>query len=88
MTQTFDSVWMNIMTLEGQVFRQKLGKTFTYRMAGNAVVPDTTNQLLSRSQFEKAYTRMPVNGPSDLQDLRGPSYLFAILSDPRITGGH
>jgi hypothetical protein len=48
------------------------------------VVPDRTNHQLPRSHFRTAYERMPVEGPGELNDLRGPSYLYAILTDPRI----
>ena len=30
---------------------------------------------------------MPVDGPGALQDLRGPSYLFAVLMDERVRMG-
>ena len=43
-----------------------------------------TNRLLPRSQFARAFERAPLGGPGQLQDLQGPSYLFAILTDPRI----
>jgi hypothetical protein len=39
---------------------------------------------LTRTQFQKAYERSPLQGPGQLQDLQGPSYLFAILTDPRV----
>jgi hypothetical protein len=48
------------------------------------VVPSTTYRLLPRSQFARAFERAPLGGPGQLQDLQGPSYLFAILTDPRI----
>ena len=30
---------------------------------------------------------LPLHGPGQLQDLQGPSYLFAILTDPRVATG-
>ena len=80
----FDVVWQRIVALQGQTFRQRRGKVFTYVISGGAVVPSTTNRLLSRSQFARAFERIPLRGPGQLQDLQGPSYLFAILTDPRI----
>jgi hypothetical protein len=82
----FDVVWQRIVALEGEAFRQKTGRPFCYRISGNCVVPSTTNRLLPRSQFARAYDR-PLTGPGQLQDLQGPSYLFAILTDPRVAAG-
>lgn len=83
----FDVVWQRIVTLEGEVFRQKTGRPFCYRISGNCVLPSTTNRLLPRSQFAHAFGRAPLAGPGQLQDLQGPSYLFAILTDPRVAAG-
>ena len=82
----FDAVWQRIVALEGETFRQKTGRPFRYRIAGTSVVPSTTNRLLPRSQFARAFDRAPLQGPGQLQDLQGPSYLFAILTDPRVSG--
>jgi len=81
----FDVVWQRIVTLQGQTFCQKRGKAFRYRVSGNSVVPSTTSRQLARSQFARAYERAPLRGPGQLQDLQGPSYLFAILTDARVT---
>lgn len=80
----FDQVWDRVTRNAGGVFRQKTGKQFTYTSTSNAVVPSTTNRVLARSQFEQAYNRAPLAGPGQLQDLQGPSYLWAILTDDRI----
>ncbi len=80
----FEMVWRRIVALGGQEFRQKTGRLFAYRVDGNAVTPSTTVRVLPRSQFERAYARRPLNGPGQLRDLQGPSYLHAILADPRV----
>lgn len=80
----FDVVWTRIEANQGQDFRQKRGGKFTYVVESGCVVPDRTNRLLPRSHFEQAFERTPLSGPGQLQDLQGPSYLYAILSDPRI----
>lgn len=81
----FDVVWQRISALEGEVFRQRTGRPFTYVVTSGGVLPSTVNRLLGRSQFLKAYERSPLRGPGALQDLQGPSYLYAILTDPRVT---
>jgi len=80
----FESVWHRIVIHAGEEFEQFEGGKFTYEVNGNVLNPSRTNQNLSKGQFEEAWDRMPVEGPGALQDLQGPSYLFAILTDPRI----
>lgn len=81
----FDTVWRSIVGLQGQTFRLKKGQPFRYVISGNSVVPTTTNRRLGRSQFVRAFERMPVRRPAELNGLPGSSYLFAILTDPRIS---
>jgi hypothetical protein len=80
----FDDVWQRIVTLRGETFRQKRGKPFTYMVSGDSLTPSTTNRQVPRSHFAEAFARLPVDGPGQLQDLQGPSFLFAILTDPRV----
>lgn len=82
--EPFEHVWSRIESNAGQLFHQVRGGEFRYTVGSGCVLPDRTNRQLPRSQFEKAFHRMPVSGPGELQDLQGPSYLFAILTDPRI----
>ena len=84
---TFTPIWDRIAAHAGAEFRQKTGRPFTYSLVGKAIVPSTTNRMLARSQFQQAHQRSPLHGPGQLQDLQGPSYLFAILTDPRIATG-
>lgn len=80
----FAAIWARIVAAQGQRFHQKTGKPFTYVVHGAAVVPDTTNRQIPRSHFEQASLRRPLDGPGRLQDLQGPSYLYAILTDRRV----
>lgn len=52
----------------------------------SAVSMNTTNRQLPRGDFLRAFERMPVPGPSALHDLQAPSYIYAILTDPRVQG--
>lgn len=83
-TQT---AWEGIVSLAGEVFHTKTGKAFTYQISGNAVALLNTNRNLPRAHIERALGRMPLDGPGQLQDLQGPSYIFAIITDPRVSGG-
>ena len=86
---SFSQVWKRIRDHEGKPFRTKTGLTFTYQVAGQETLRPVTrgrpvSRLLPKRDFEKAWLRLPVSGPADLQDLQGPSYLFGILTDQRI----
>jgi hypothetical protein len=62
------------------------GKVFTYWMRPRTITLNTTNRSISRTAVEHALRRWPVGGPGALQDLSAPSYLYAILADPRVLG--
>jgi hypothetical protein len=80
---TFEEVWARIIQHAGEEFHQMKGKKFTCSISGNMLTPSTTNRNLHRGQFEEASNRMP-RMVKDLQDLQGPSFLYAILTDNRI----
>jgi hypothetical protein len=80
----FEHVWNRILACEGQQFHTKTGLPFTYRVDGAVVVPDRTNYPLHLSQFAKAFELMPLHGPGEINQLvRGPAYIYAILTDLR-----
>lgn len=78
-------VWSRILAHQGQVFHQVKGQAFTYQVSGNALIPSTTKAKIYKSQFAKALEHAPFNKVSDIPpDVFGPSYVYAILMDPRI----
>lgn len=81
-----DAVWEKIQAHEGETFSTKKGVDFTYRMVGEqAIQTSQTDWLLSKANFLKAIRLMPVKGPSGFgQQVMGPSYVYALLTDPRI----
>ncbi len=82
----FDQIWANIESCAGQEFKTKTGLPFTYQIINGAVVPDRTEYPLAKSNFEKAAEIKDLQGPGQISDLvRGPSYVYAILTDSRIT---
>ena len=81
-----NEVWTRIIAHQGETFRQIRGQEFTYTVKGNVLRPSTTNRNIPRSHFEKALDRMPLHGPGKINDLQGPSYIYAILKDRRICG--
>lgn len=81
---SIDEVWRRIESAAGETFRQLRGGEFTYEVRGRSLVPDRTNRVLPRSDFERALELVPLENTVPLQSLQGPSYLYAILMDPRI----
>ncbi len=81
---TLDRVWGEIEAHQGELFHQVRGGEFRYAVRDGALVPDRTATLIHRSQFEMALERVPLVNTAHVHDLWGPSYLFAILMDPRI----
>ncbi len=84
---SFETVWGRIIACEGERFHQVRGGEFTFEVLGNLLRLDRTNQNLPKSVVETALRRVPLSGTSAVHDLRGPSYLYAILMDPRIRQG-
>lgn len=82
-----DTVWGRIIAHQGEAFHQIRGKAFSYRVQGNALGPTTTNRNLPKSDFAKALDLVPLRGPGEIQHLQGPSYIYAILTDRRISLG-
>lgn len=83
--KTFEEVWYSITAAEGREFQQVRGQKFMYTLSGEYVIPNTTKIRIPKRYFEKAWNRMPVSGPGKINDLIAPSYLYAILSDSRVS---
>lgn len=80
-----DEIWIRIERFAGEEFHLVSGKPFTYVVEGGAVIPSTTGRPIWITDFQAAREFMPAEGPGDLKGMAGASYLYAILSDPRIT---
>lgn len=80
----FSAMWARVQDHAGETFQTVRGKEFRYSATDSGIDMLTTNRVLPRRDFEAAFARMPVSGPGALQDLQGPSYVYAILTDPRV----
>jgi hypothetical protein len=81
----FQAIWDNIVKHQGELFRTITDLPFTYIIKGNSVVPDRTNYPISKNEFKKAYKLEFLSGPGQINNLvRGPAYVYAILTDIRI----
>ena len=82
----FEVIWKRIGACQGQTFRTITGLPFTYEIIGSTLVPSRTRYQISRSDFKKASELAPTSGPGEIQNIvRGPSYVWAILHDKRIS---
>ena len=81
---SFRMIRERIRAYEGEVFTQIRGGEFKYRVTESAIIPDRTNQNIPKKHFEQATQSLPLVGTAEVQHLRGPSYIYAILMDRRI----
>ena len=87
-SQSFDPIWRRIVSCAGQEFKTVTGLEFNYTVEGQVLHPSRTRYNLPRSEFEKAYNLMPLTGPGQINRIvRGPAYVYTILTDPRISSG-
>ena len=77
-------IWARIKHHEGEIFRQIRGGEFTYTIIGNSLKPNKTNITIPKSDVKKALEFIPLSDTTKIQDLQGPSYIYAILMDKRI----
>ena len=77
-------VWQRVVAHQGEDFHQIRGKEFTYSVSASTLTPSTTNRNLPKCDFESALAFVPLENTVPLQNLQGPSYIYAILMDKRI----
>lgn len=83
--RTISEIWPRIRAHQNEQFHLKLGKKFAYTVDGNILTLDCfPDYPVHAGQFEKALTRVPLAGPNGINDLRAPSYVWAILHDARV----
>ena len=83
-----DQVWQRIKNHSGDMFKTITGLDFTYEIgtSANILIPSRTDYNISKSDAEKVLDRVPLKGPGEISDdVRGSSYLWAILHDSRIS---
>ena len=86
MIPNIDEIWKRIKTCQGETFKTIQNLEFSYEVAGDSLIPSRTEYQLSKSDVKKALERVPLKGPGEItDDVRGPSYIWAILHDSRIS---
>ena len=70
---SFKIVWKRIVTCEGEKFRTVRGLPFTYEVRGEYLISSRTDYSISKSDFAKAYAKVPLSGPGEItKTVRGP----------------
>ncbi len=83
---TFGEVWKRILACEGEEFRTTNNLPFTYSINDHSLRPSRARQNIGKTEFAKAYDLVPINSPGEITNrVRGPSYVWAILHDQRIS---
>ena len=85
------SVWERVVRHQGDEFQTVRGLPFTYEVQGTSGIwfyrkGHRINRRLARSELESALRKSPLHSPADLKEFQDPSYLFGLLTDPRIIG--
>ncbi len=81
-----DEIWRLLKKYEGYEFHTVAEQLpFTYKfISENTIKTNRTKYNLSKSNFKKAINLLPVKYVSEItHKIRGASYIFAILTDPR-----
>lgn len=84
MERSIAEVWSRIEAHAGEEFHLITGSAFTYEVPGSYLRPVGRVRHLSRTNFEKALPRLPLENTTSVKDLQGSSYVYAILMDDRI----
>lgn len=82
-----DEIWERMIAHEGQEFEQIRGQAFTYEIDDKALTPSTTDFDLTKENFANALPFLPFENTVCIQHLFGPSYVYVILMDERISQG-
>lgn len=82
-----DVVWQRIQAHAGETFCQIRGGEFSYEVTGGGLRLNRTNQILPKKHLAEALELVPLRSTVPVHHLRAPSYIYAILMDPRVSAG-
>jgi len=86
--EPFEEIWDRILSYEGTKFHLINGEAFTYEITGNILHPSRTKWNIPKSHIMRSYNIVPFSGPGVIsKEIMGPSYVWAILHDVRISLG-
>lgn len=77
-------LWAKIQQHQGETFYTGRNKELVYKIVGDMLYHNLTAAGIPRSDFVKAASLNPKNTAALHSKVRGPSYVYAIITDPRI----
>jgi hypothetical protein len=77
-------LWAKIQQHQGETFYTVRKKELVYEVVGDMLYHNLTSAGIPRSDFVKAASLNPKNTAALHSKVRGPSYVYAIITDPRI----
>ncbi len=86
----FDEIWRKIQQHAGEEFYELAGKRFTYTADADSLQPSTHERPILRQHFQRAWESGLLGNLRQLRQEFGQrehSYIFSILTDPRIKNG-
>ena len=83
-----ETVWENIRSFEGHVFKTKRGIEYTYVFYGKYIL--INNDKKRRITRDSLKIAIAINSPTpskfQRENIWGPSYVYGIITDKRIRG--
>ena len=80
-----EALLSRIMQNQGQVFHTITNLPFTYEVQKELLLVNRANYKIPLSDISKALQLLPCAGPGAIgKTVHGPSYIWAILNDPRV----
>jgi hypothetical protein len=86
----FDEIWAKVHQHAGEEFYELAGKRFTYSVDTDSLQPSTHEQPIPRQHFQRALESGLLTNLRELKrefGQRQHSYIFSVLTDPRIKEG-
>lgn len=83
-----EEIWSRIAALEGEFLRTHQGRLFTFRIAGDELLPSHSDLRIPRADFERVLPMLPLLDPRKIaKHVTGYPYVAALLADPRVSRG-
>jgi len=82
-----EQIWANIRKHDNEIFKTKTGIEFSYHTTAGTIYFHNTNRPIGKSTIQRALLveNMTVNKLRKA-DIHSNSYVYGILTDPRIIG--
>lgn len=83
-----DDIWSRIIEYQGEIFKLKMGKEFTYSVNRNTIYLSYFNATISKETIGEVLDMVPLSSTAEVQKYYAPSYIYGILMDKRIRSGY